>query len=78
VRGSGPELIRDGVDGLLVDPANPGQIAGAIARLLADDELAARIGEAGRRRVLDEFSCGVLLERNLAWYQECLDRFHGN
>ena len=44
-------LIRDGVDGLLVDPADPNRIAGAIVRLLADDELAARLGEAGRQRV---------------------------
>lgn len=74
--GSGPELIRDGQDGLLVEPRKPEEIAAAISRLLADDELAARLGEAGRRRVLETFSCEVLVARNLAWYEACLKRFH--
>ena len=77
-RGSGPELICDGRDGLLVDPSNPGEIAAAIARVLDDDALAARLAGAGRRRVIEDFSWDVLLEKNVAWYQSCLKRFHKN
>ena len=50
-----PELIRDGIDGLLVPPANPGAFALAISRLIDDRELRRRIGTAGRERVLTDF-----------------------
>jgi len=34
-----PELIEDGQSGLLAEPENPAELAGAIARLLSDDNL---------------------------------------
>lgn len=40
-----PEYIEDGVNGLLVAPADVTQLAGAIARLLSDDALRHRMGE---------------------------------
>ena len=48
-------VVRRGREGLLVPPREPKQIAGAIARLLRDDELRAAMGAAGRRRAT-EFS----------------------
>lgn len=36
-RGSGPELIENGRDGLLIEPDQPHEIAGAIVRVLTDD-----------------------------------------
>ncbi|HUO85873.1 MAG TPA: glycosyltransferase, partial [Thermoanaerobaculia bacterium] len=50
-----PELVVDGETGLLVPPGDPGALAAAIRRLLADPLLAARLGEAGRRRVAHDF-----------------------
>lgn len=50
-----PELIEDGVDGLLVDPGDEAALAAAIQRLLEGGELAARIGRAGRRKVEQRF-----------------------
>ncbi len=52
-RGSGPELIEDGRDGLLIEPDRPDEIAEAIIRLLtcllftsdaADDALRVEVG----------------------------------
>ncbi len=77
-RGSGPELICDGRDGLLVEPSRPEEIAEAVARVLADDALAARLAGAGRRRVIEDFSWDVQLGKNVAWYQSCLERFNRN
>ncbi len=74
-RGSGPELIRDGVDGLLVDPDRPADIAAAIIRVLCQDELAESLSAAGRRRVADEFSLEAMLDRNEAFYHDCLATF---
>jgi glycosyltransferase involved in cell wall biosynthesis len=74
-RGSGPELIEDGRDGLLVDPDRPEEIARAIGSLLSDDMLARRLGAAGRRRVKLGFSLPLVLSRNEAFYSECIQGF---
>ena len=50
--GAIPELVRDGVTGLLVPPADPPALARAIQRLLDDPELAAVLGRAGRDHVV--------------------------
>lgn len=50
-----PELVEDGVTGLLVEPGDPQALAAAIARLLDDRELGSRLAEAGRRRVEAEY-----------------------
>jgi glycosyltransferase involved in cell wall biosynthesis len=58
--GALPEVVgRDGDTGLLVRPDDPGELAGAIARLLDDPGLRARLGDAGRRRVLHRFTWQV-------------------
>ncbi|MCX6944549.1 MAG: glycosyltransferase family 4 protein [Opitutales bacterium] len=42
------EAVRDGVTGLLVPPHRPAQLAAAFERLIHDDELRQRMGDAGR------------------------------
>jgi glycosyltransferase involved in cell wall biosynthesis len=66
--GSGPELIRDGREGILVSPDNPEQIADAIIRLLDDDALSKQLSEAGRRRVQEKFTMERLLPLNQEFY----------
>jgi len=73
--GSGPELIDDGRDGLLVDPASPQQIAEAIVCLLRNDDLARRLGAAGRERVQRAFSIDRIVRINEDFYAECARRF---
>lgn len=75
-RGSGPELIDDGVTGLLIDPDQPGQIAGAILRLLADPAGAQLIGARARETVGARFSWRTLLAENESFYHQCAKRFH--
>jgi glycosyltransferase involved in cell wall biosynthesis len=58
-----PELVLHGVTGLLVPPRDPDALATALLRLLADPAWATRLGEAGRRRVVDGFSTRVKVER---------------
>jgi glycosyltransferase involved in cell wall biosynthesis len=48
-----PELVRDGVDGLLVVPSDDEALAAALARLMDDRELRRTLGAAGRARVVD-------------------------
>jgi colanic acid/amylovoran biosynthesis glycosyltransferase len=46
-----PELIRDGIDGLLVTPSDTQELADALAMLMDDPELREELGRAGRARV---------------------------
>jgi glycosyltransferase involved in cell wall biosynthesis len=58
--GALPEVVgRDGETGLLVEPNDPGALAAAIARLLDDADLRARLGAAGRARALTRFTWAV-------------------
>lgn len=52
----GREVVHDGVNGLTVDPGDPGAVGGAIERLLGDLPLRQRMGEAGYRMCHGEFS----------------------
>jgi glycosyltransferase involved in cell wall biosynthesis len=73
--GSGPELIEDGTNGLLVDPNNPAQIAEAILKLLTDDNLSRRLSEEGRSRILNSFTLENLLPMNEAVYSNLIKSF---
>lgn len=66
--GGNPELVVDGVTGVLVPPANPAAMAEAIGRYVEDGDMRAEHGRAGRRRVLESFSIQNMVERYLALY----------
>ena len=54
--GGTPEIIQDGVTGFLVNPADLESLASRLKRLLQDEALRTRMGEAGRQRVADNFT----------------------
>jgi glycosyltransferase involved in cell wall biosynthesis len=66
--GPGPEVLEDGVSGLLCDPHRPESIAEAVVTVLRDPELRRRFGRAGRERAERLFSLDRLLEENIAYY----------
>jgi len=51
-----PELIRDGIDGLLVTPSDAQELADTLATLMDDSELRRELGEAGRVRVGEHYN----------------------
>jgi len=64
-----PETVEDGVEALLVAPAQPDALAGAIERFAKDDSLAQRLGRAARRRIERDFSPEARTEKLVAFYQ---------
>lgn len=58
-----PDVIDDGVHGLLTPERDPGAIAAAVSRLLADRALAGRLGAAARARVRDDLTWDKTAQR---------------
>jgi glycosyltransferase involved in cell wall biosynthesis len=67
-----PELIRDGVEGLLVPPGEIRELAFAMRKLADDDEIAARLGQAAQRRASTVYSPEDHLRGILASYGAAL------
>jgi glycosyltransferase involved in cell wall biosynthesis len=67
--GGVPDLIEDGVHGLLVEPGDESGLVDAIRRMLGDRDAAARMGEAARERRRREFTIEVMVSRFEALYE---------
>ena len=67
--GGVPEVVIDGLTGLLVQPGRPDQAAAAVARLIGDGQLAHRLGQAGRRHVTNRFSLDCVAAQYLQLYR---------
>jgi D-inositol-3-phosphate glycosyltransferase len=61
--GAVPEVLRDGIDAILVAPDDPEALAAALIDVLTDEALRSRLVEAGASRVRREFSPERSLER---------------
>jgi glycosyltransferase involved in cell wall biosynthesis len=67
------ELVEDGVTGYLVPPGEAEPLADAIVALASDLPQAAELGEAGRRRALEEFLQDRCTDRTEALYRQALN-----
>ncbi len=70
--GSVAEAIVDDETGLLVPPEDPTALAHAIERLLADGDLRRRLGDEGRRLVLDRYTAAHMTRAFESLYEEVL------
>ena len=64
-----PEIVIHGSTGLLVPPAQPSQLSGAIRQLLAEPARASAMGQAGRERVEEHFSVASMVDAYLDLYR---------
>ncbi|MBK9713254.1 MAG: glycosyltransferase family 4 protein [Kouleothrix sp.] len=67
-----PEVVEDGVTGILVPPGDSTALAEAINLLLSDAELRQRLGHAGRERVLATFTPDRVAEQTLSAYRSII------
>jgi glycosyltransferase involved in cell wall biosynthesis len=70
--GGNPEMVEDGLNGLLVPPRDAAALADAVCRLLGDPDRARGMGAEGRRRVAERFSLASMVHRTAALYDELL------
>jgi glycosyltransferase involved in cell wall biosynthesis len=70
--GGVPDVVRDGIDGFLVDADDGDALATRLAELAADPELRARMGEAGHARVIERYTVARLVDDVDRLYRELL------
>lgn len=68
----GPEIVEDGVTGLLADPSSPKDFSNKICRILDDPVLAVRLADNARRVVAERFTVEKCVEATERFYVECL------
>ncbi len=67
-----PELIQDGMNGLLAQSEDVDSYVRCVERLIEDRGLRERVGAAARRTVADFYTDIRIAETSLAYYRECL------
>ncbi len=65
-----PEIVRDGKTGLLVPPAATPELAGAILKLLKDEDLRSRFGATAEADAREKFSLAEMADKTAAVYEE--------
>ena len=71
-----PEIVEDGVTGMLVEPGDVDGLRGRLDQLLQDRALAARLGRNGRERALERFTWDACAMRCLTAYREIVGSGH--
>lgn len=64
-----PELVEDGVTGMLVEAGDAGLLGDAITRVLTDAEMRAEMGGKAREKAVREYRVEAVLEQTMAVYE---------
>jgi glycosyltransferase involved in cell wall biosynthesis len=75
--GGNPELVQEGVTGVLVPPQDSSALSDALLRLLRDPDLARQMAANGRRLATQDFSFDRLIQEIEALYTELLEHREG-
>ncbi|MFE8072892.1 glycosyltransferase family 4 protein [Marinobacteraceae bacterium S3BR75-40.1] len=63
-----PAILRNGDNGLLVEPRSPQQLADALGTLISDPERCRQMGQRSRERAVEEFSWNSIAQKTLEAY----------
>jgi glycosyltransferase involved in cell wall biosynthesis len=67
--GGNPELVVEGETGLIFEPFDSSDVVSKLAKLLGDADMCREMGEAGRRRVLTDFTLDDMVRRYYELYE---------
>lgn len=67
-----PEVVEHKINGLLVKPENPQELAGALIKMLKDDQKRKKFGEASRRIVLEKYTLNLFAQKTEEVYYNLL------
>lgn len=70
--GGNPELIEDGITGLLVPPNNEEALADAIKKLIHNNQLRQELAQKARNKVVNEYSWETCIAQHSGFYQQQL------
>ncbi len=73
-----PEVVDEGVTGLLFEPGNSDELAKKISRMWRDDELFRLFGQAARHQAVERFSTHVHYQQLMDFYSQALEVRHGS
>ena len=73
--GGNPELVQDGKNGFLVPVGDVHTLANCLVKLLSDNELARRLGEAAREAVRSNYSLTRMIAEQMNCYDEVLSDY---
>jgi len=74
--GATPEIVQDGVTGLLVEPGDIDALVDALIRLGCERSTREQMGANGTRIVRSRFSVSAMVERTLEIYEEAIRLWH--
>jgi glycosyltransferase involved in cell wall biosynthesis len=72
--GGSPEMVRDGITGYLVPPADSHSLENAVIDLLQDPSKIISMGEAGRRIVQEKFAVESMVKSYENLYQSLISK----
>ena len=67
-----PEVIKDGIDGFLVPAKDSEALAWAISKIIAEKDLATRMGECGEAKVREKFTWDTRVDLTKGVFESCL------
>lgn len=76
--GSGPEVISDGVTGMLCHPEDHQGLASCIIRVLTDEAYQKMLGLNARKYAQEFLDISALVRQNLDWYTSIIDRYRNS
>jgi glycosyltransferase involved in cell wall biosynthesis len=68
-----PEIVKHNETGILVEPANIGELSSAIIKLLKEEKLAEKMGESAREIVKEKFDINLMIKETEKLYEDVLN-----
>ncbi|UFS68644.1 glycosyltransferase [Geomonas sp. RF6] len=72
--GSIPELVVDGVTGIMAETGNAASFASGIGALLRDDELRRKMGKAAQAHIMSGYTDDIMAQKTVEFYEYLLER----